>query len=456
MCSTRNSRPRQRPPAPDGRRTGRIYKIILFGSYARGTWVDERNIGKGYQSDYDILVIVNRKEFTDVPRYWLAAEDRLMFDKAVKTPVEIIVHTLGDVNSQLKQGNYFFRDIREDGIALYEFEGTKPSGNRKHTLAEPGNLSPEEAYSKAKQYCDTQLPSALEFMPGFDLYMKRESWNKAAFMLHQATEHAYRAILLTLTLYSPAEHNINKLRGLAESLDRRLVEAWPRGRKPYDRYFQLLRRAYVEARYSPHYEITREELDWLGERVARLHELAEIICSERLEELRSRPPRKAKVALSPELRGPLAPPKIVCDILCSRANSREGNTSVPLPDQPFPMAGTIRFRQRHRTLQPYAPSKRVQTSGHKAFHNGRTTQPGGLLMEEDGFDWRSFWDLASPSKMVPVLLELYGTDADSAVKQCILTASSDGRDEDRRFWLAVASCLRNAQQPKNLTQEKQP
>ena len=242
-----------KPAAPDGQRTGRIYKIILFGSYARGTWVDERNIGKGYQSDYDILVIVNRKEFTDVPRYWLAAEDRLMFDKAVKTPVEIIVHTLGDVNSQLKQGNYFFRDIREDGIALYEFEGTKPSGNRKHTLAEPGNLSPDEAYEKSKQYCD-EVSLSLRRNFWSDLrrrMLRKDSINNAAFELHQATEHAHRAILLTLTLYSPAEHNINKLRGLAESLDRRLVDAWPRGRKPYDRYFQLLRRAYVEARYSP-------------------------------------------------------------------------------------------------------------------------------------------------------------------------------------------------------------
>ena len=274
-----------RPAAPGGNRRGQIYKIVLFGSYARGGWVDERNIGKGYQSDYDILVIVNQKEFTDVPRYWLAAEDRLMFDKAVKTPVEIIVHTLGDVNSQLKQGNYFFRDIREDGIALYEFEGTKASGNRKHALAKPGNLSPNEAYEMSKRYCDEVLPYAMTFMKGFRTYLTEGDYKHAAFELHQATEHAYRAILLTLSLYSPSEHNINKLRGLAESLDRRLVDAWPRGRKPYDRYFQLLRRAYVEARYSPHYDITRDELDWLGERVAHLHDLAEAICRERLADL---------------------------------------------------------------------------------------------------------------------------------------------------------------------------
>ncbi len=77
-------------------------------------------------------------------------------------------------------------------------------------------------------------------------------------------------------------------------------------------------------------------------------------------------------------------------------------------------------------------------------------------MEGDGLDWKSFWDLTSPDKMVPVLLELYGTDADSAVAQCILTASADGRDEDRHFWLAVASCLRSVRQPKDLKQARQP
>ena len=264
-------------------RRGRIYKIILFGSYARGGWVDERNVGKGYQSDYDILVVVNAKPFTDMPRYWLAAEDRLVFDKKIKTPVEFIVHSLDEVNTQLKQGNYFFKDIREEGIALYEFQGAKPSGNRKHNLAEPGSLSPDEAYETSKRYRDEVLPYAMTFMKGYRTYLTEGHYKHAAFELHQATEHAYRAVLLTLTLYSPAQHNLNKLRGLVESLDSRLIDAWPRGRKPYDRYFELLRRAYVEARYSPHYEIAREELDWLAERVAHLHALAEIICRERLE-----------------------------------------------------------------------------------------------------------------------------------------------------------------------------
>jgi hypothetical protein len=43
-----------------------------------------------------------------------------------------------------------------------------------------------------------------------------------------------------------------------------------------------LRRAYVDARYSPHYKITAEELAWLGERVTVLQSLSKAICAEQL------------------------------------------------------------------------------------------------------------------------------------------------------------------------------
>lgn len=49
----------------DFKKRGRILKIILFGSYARGNWVDEPHTKKAYRSDYDILVVVNNSKLTD-------------------------------------------------------------------------------------------------------------------------------------------------------------------------------------------------------------------------------------------------------------------------------------------------------------------------------------------------------------------------------------------------------
>ena len=44
----------------------------------------------------------------------------LAIDKTLRTPVNFIVHTLGEVNDGLAHGRYFFMDVAKDGIALYE------------------------------------------------------------------------------------------------------------------------------------------------------------------------------------------------------------------------------------------------------------------------------------------------------------------------------------------------
>ncbi len=108
----------------------------------------------------------------------------------------------------------------------------------------------------------------------------------AAFSLHQANEHAYSALLLTLTNYSPPSHNLKFLRGLTEDQDRRLIEAWPREQHRFTAWYNILNEAYVKARYSKHFEITEEALSWLLERTDHLLRLVEMICTERLGQLK--------------------------------------------------------------------------------------------------------------------------------------------------------------------------
>lgn len=73
-------------------RAGKLLKIILFGSYARGDWVDDA-IGR-YHSDYDLLVVVDHEDLTDVAEFWAKTEDRLLEElsagKALRTPVSVI------------------------------------------------------------------------------------------------------------------------------------------------------------------------------------------------------------------------------------------------------------------------------------------------------------------------------------------------------------------------------
>jgi predicted nucleotidyltransferase/HEPN domain-containing protein len=263
------------------KRLGRILKVVLYGSYARGDWVDDP-IG-GYTSDYDLLVVVNHDKLTDVVEYWGKAEEHLLRELTIShrlsAPVSLIVHSLTDVNDQLHRGRPFFVDIVRDGIALYDAPG--------HEFTEPKTLEPEAALKEAQGYFDEWIPSADTFFLNAIDNVARGRPKEAAFMMHQASERLYHCTMLVLTMYSAKSHKLSFLRSQAEQLEQRLVEAWPRGTKFERSCFELLRRAYVDARYSPHYQITPEELAWLGERVAMLQALVKQVCEDRLDVLRA-------------------------------------------------------------------------------------------------------------------------------------------------------------------------
>lgn len=260
----------------DWKRGARIVKVILYGSHARGDWVDDP-VG-GYRSDYDILVVVNDARLTDPVDIWSAVEDRLLREvsiaETISAPVNLIVHDIDDMNRQLERGRPFFIDIVRQGLALYEAEG--------FAFASPVRLSPEKALVEAQAYFDEWFPSANEFYEhGKDAAVR--GWSKkAAFEFHQAAERLYHCFLLVTTLYSPKSHKLGFLRSQCERLDQRLIAAWPRETKFERRCFELLRQAYVNARYSTHYRVTDEELGWLTEHVGALQALVRTICEERL------------------------------------------------------------------------------------------------------------------------------------------------------------------------------
>jgi predicted nucleotidyltransferase len=130
----------------------KILKVILFGSYARGGWVEDRR--SGYRSDYDLLIVVNSHAAAESSEYWENASERfvreLTITRQLETPVNFIVHSLHEVNDQLARGRPFFIDIARDGISLYEVPG--------HPLASPRQLSSQEAREEAQRNFDQWFP----------------------------------------------------------------------------------------------------------------------------------------------------------------------------------------------------------------------------------------------------------------------------------------------------------
>jgi predicted nucleotidyltransferase len=261
----------------DFKKRGRILKIILFGSYARGTFVDEPDTMKGYRSDFDLLVIVNNRKLTDHATYWYKAADRIIRDSFIETPTQFIVHSLREVNTELKKGHYFFSDIRKEGIVLYELDD--------EPLAEPKLMMAEERLEVAREHFNNRYAfGAYNAKLAMQAVTDRQS-KHAAFLIHQTLEQAYACVLLTLTNYGPPSHNVKFLRALAEEQDLRLVEAFPRDHHHQRAWFNTVNEAYVKARYSKHFEISEEALVWLGECTAHLLELVKVVCDEHIEKL---------------------------------------------------------------------------------------------------------------------------------------------------------------------------
>jgi predicted nucleotidyltransferase/HEPN domain-containing protein len=264
------------------RKSARILKVILFGSYARGDWVDAPFDSNQYKSDYDILAIVNQKELTDSALYWEATEQRLFdayqVEKVIRTPVNFIVHTLQQVNDGLSHGRLLFTEIAKDGVILYQSDD--------RPLADVKPKTPEQAYVIAKEYFEDLFPGAMWRFELANYSQTHHRYRDSAFDLHQSVEKLYKCVLTVFTFYAPRSTNIVFLRGMAEGLDRRLFDAWPRATHAERAMYQKLKEAYRKGQHSKHFDISPEELDWLRARIQILGELVHKVCSERIAKLK--------------------------------------------------------------------------------------------------------------------------------------------------------------------------
>ena len=105
----------------------------------------------------------------------------------------------------------------------------------------------------------------------------------AAFLLHQSVERYFHAVLLVFTGYKPKSHNIEQLADETAPKHEALVDAMPRAAPEDSERFDLLKRAYIEARYSKSYRITDAQLTVLREQVVDLAARVRRACKDYLE-----------------------------------------------------------------------------------------------------------------------------------------------------------------------------
>ena len=209
-----------------------VEMVILFGSYARGNWVQDP--ATGYRSDFDLLAVVATEQVAGNGELWARLTDRA---RAVAggTPVTLIAHDIKQLNQEIRNGQYFFVDIVREGVVLFD--------SRRHALAAPKVLGPEERLKLALANFRYWFGSASEFWRTAGHVAGRGLGPQAAFLLHQSVERFYAATLLVYTGYKPKSHNIEELADQAAPLHPALAGALPRTEAEDRRLFTLLKKA---------------------------------------------------------------------------------------------------------------------------------------------------------------------------------------------------------------------
>jgi predicted nucleotidyltransferase/HEPN domain-containing protein len=255
--------------------------IILYGSYARNKYVDfdervEFGISTSFRSDYDILVVTSGIPDKEAGRILDQVDDKYYRNPDKQTPIEFINEDIGKLNRDLSEGRYFYTQIRQEGIILYD------SG--KFELAHCRKLNYEEIKQQAQEYFDDKYGWGNDFLEGALFYYNRKNYKMASFMLHQACENYFYAIRLSYTLRNSKQHNLDKLLSSVKKYSNDLAKVFPRDTQEEKRLFELIRTAYVEARYNPDFSITVSDIDALIPKVECLGNVTKRICEKEIEQ----------------------------------------------------------------------------------------------------------------------------------------------------------------------------
>lgn len=254
-----------------------VSKIILYGSYAKGTWVQDKKSFDGleyeYVSDFDVLVVVSSLEEKE---YIL--EDKIVNGWKFPTFLAPDVRSIEYINYELESGNYFFEEVLREGVMLFD---------DKITSFKPYKESSNGEQSVANKYFEKSMKNAEEFESAAKNAIRNSNISIATFMLHQAAENYYSAILLVFSGYKPKVHNLKLLRERAKEYSEELYFLFrPHERNPEEtKLFSLLKRGYVEARYHATFEISPEEIVELSARIQTMRNIVFILCQERIKSL---------------------------------------------------------------------------------------------------------------------------------------------------------------------------
>ncbi len=261
----------------------KIAFIILFGAFARGSWISyrytENDAVYEYTSDYDFLIITKSgKQANSSAGFDLERKIKKEIDNSTKVKkthrVHIIIESINRVNEELEKSQYFFSSIKEEGIMLYNCG--------EYQLSNSESLNSEQRIKIARETYQHWFESADGFLIDYENARSRNDFKKSALYLHQATESLYNCTLLTLGGYKPKSHDLEELNQLCAVYSEDFLTLFPKASSEQKQCFSLLQKSYIGSRYNKDFQVTKQQLEYLFCQIKKLQTVVKKICEERI------------------------------------------------------------------------------------------------------------------------------------------------------------------------------
>lgn len=257
--------------------TGLPCMIILYGSFARGDWKDPNGLYMSKKSDYDILVLTkDERDCEDLKK-----RIEKMFDNS-QTIVQNMVRTIGFVNMHLREKQYFFTEIKNQGKILY--------AEKNLTLAEAENLTATRLREIAELDFKQWYGQAKGFLKNAHFSHNENEYKLASFMIQQSVENCYTATEMVYSRNNPYEHRLTILRMNAKRYVPEIDQYFPLETKEEKDLFYHLDAAYIGGRYidKEHYKVSKEQLSYWEKEAQKLLEITQKVCLKKIEDLKEK------------------------------------------------------------------------------------------------------------------------------------------------------------------------
>jgi uncharacterized protein len=209
------------------------------------------------KATFDLLVITNKSH--NLADHEIIQKIELLAEP-LECEVTAIVQSLDTVNELIAKNSRFLTTIYHKAVLVYNADNNS-------ILTPPAASSHEETKSKIETAWNKCFQMAERFFKTA-CFCLDNGWNeKALFDLHQAIQHACMALLRVYTGYRSTTHNLSKLLAFVENFSFVPSTIFPCITEEETALFNLLNKAYSDARYKENYTVPAETAIILKNRV---------------------------------------------------------------------------------------------------------------------------------------------------------------------------------------------